>query len=356
MASFNSFSSLSLDAQIHQLIEQLPGLPYQKWISRSLATILALVAEGDQLDRLDWKILSASLQDMQQGFEVFHPYRLMRKVTIFGSARLGADTPEYRMAVEFARKVTELGFMVMTGAGGGIMQAGNEGAGTNCSFGLNIQLPHEQGANPFIAENEKLINFKYFFTRKLFFLKESDAIALFPGGFGTLDEAFETLTLTQNGRFGPAPLVLIDPPGGHYWHDWQAYINKNLAGRGLISPEDSHLYTITDNVDTACQVITDFYRVYHSSRYVDEQFVMRLKCELTDATVEELNADFSDILLSGKITKSAALPAEQGDDTAKLPRLVLHFNRRDFGRLYQLIHRINQLGAIAEASSHPEQR
>jgi len=356
MASFNSSSSFSLDAQVDQLLEQLPDLPYQKWISRSLATILALVAEGDKISRLDWKILSAALQDMQQGFEVFQPYRHVRKVTIFGSARLAADSPEYRMAFEFARKVTELGFMVMTGAGGGIMQAGNEGAGTHCSFGLNIQLPHEQSANPFIAENEKLINFKYFFTRKLFFLKESDAIALFPGGFGTLDEAFETLTLTQNGRFGPAPLVLIDPPGGHYWQDWQAYITKNLAQRGLISPDDSSLYTITDNVDEACQVIANFYQVYHSSRYVDEQFVLRLKCELSDATVAELNADFSDILLSGAITKSAALPAEQGDETEKLPRLVLHFNRRDFGRLYQLIHRINQFGPIASESVHPEQR
>lgn len=354
MADFNSFSSI--ESQLHQLIEQLPSLKYQKWIERSLSTIVDLAGVGDNLDRLDWKILSASLQDMQQGFQVFEPYRHVRKITIFGSARLAPDTAEYRMAVDFAREVTKLGFMVMTGAGGGIMQAGNEGAGTNRSFGLNIQLPYEQTANPFIQDNEKLINFKYFFTRKLFFLKESDAIALFPGGFGTLDEAFETLTLSQNGRFGPAPLVLIDPPGGQYWQDWNNYITKNLAQRGLISPEDASLYTITDNVEAACQAIAKFYRVYHSSRYVNDLFVLRLKCELDDRMVQQLNADFSDILLNGKIAKSTALPAEQGDETEHLPRLVFHFNRRDLGRLYQLIDRINQVGTMAPESVHPESK
>lgn len=354
MASFNSSSSI--EAKINQLIKQLPDLQYQKWISRSLSTIVDLASEGENLDRLDWKILSASLQDMQQGFEMFHPYRHVRKITIFGSARLAADTPEYRMAVDFAREVTQLGFMTITGGGGGIMQAGNEGAGIQRSFGLNIQLPYEQEANPFINANERLINFKYFFTRKLFFLKESDAIALFPGGFGTLDEAFETLTLTQNGRFGPAPLVLIDPPGGHYWKDWDAYITKNLTRRGLISPEDCSLYTITDNLDEACKAITSFYQVYHSSRYVNDFLVLRLKCELSDRSVADLNSEFSDILVSGKIRKSAALPPEKGDETEYLPRLVLHFNRRDLGRLYQLIARINQVGTIAPESVHPEEK
>lgn len=354
MASFSSSSSIQ--SQINQLIEQLPSLKYQKWIARSLATIVDLAAQGENLDPWDWKLLSASLQDMQQGFEVFHSLRHIRKISIFGSGRLAADTPEYCMAVDFAREITKLGFMVITGAGGGIMQAGNQGAGTNCSFGLNIQLPYEQEANPFINDNEKLINFKYFFTRKLFFLKESNAIALFAGGFGTLDEAFETLILTQNGRFGPAPIVLIDPPGSHYWQEWNAYITKNLAQRGLIGPEDSSLYTITDNVDEACKAIAGFYQVYHSSGYVNDRLVLRLKCELSDQNVEQLNADFSDILLSGQITKSAALPAEPGDETEHLPSLVLHFNRRDIGRLYQLIACINKLGAIAPESVDLEEK
>jgi len=208
----------SLQAEIATLINQLPSLEHGKWIQRALAVLVRL--SGEEIERLDWKIVSASLQDMERAFKVFYPYRHVRKVTIFGSARLSSDSPEYRMALDFARYITQQGYMVMTGAGGGIMEAGNEGAGAEKSFGLNIELPFEQGANPFIQGDPKLIPFKYFFTRKLFFLRESDAIALFPGGFGTQDEALECLTLCQTGRYGPIPVVLIDHPGGTYWHAW----------------------------------------------------------------------------------------------------------------------------------------
>ncbi len=244
----------------------------------------------------------------------------------------------------------------MTGGGGGIMQAGNEGAGKENSFGLNIQLPFEQEANPFIEGDRKLIHFKYFFTRKLFLLRESDAVALFPGGFGTQDEAFECMTLSQTGKFGPVPLVLIDRPGGSYWHDWSAYIDKNLRKTGLVSKDDSSLYTITDNLDVACNAITAFYQVYHSSRYVKEKLVIRLKTELSDEQVEQLNADFSDILVKGRIEKSIALPQEAQDETAELPRLVLYFNQRDLGRLYQAIAAINQMGTPTPAAAHPERK
>ena len=235
------------------------------------------------------------------------------------------------------------------------MQAGNEGAGRDNSFGLNIKLPFEQGANSSIDGDDKLIDFKYFFTRKLFFLTESDAIALFPGGFGTQDEAFETLTLCQTGKYGPVPLVLIDKPGGDYWHSWNDYICSQLKAKGLISPEDPCLYTITDNLDVACQTIKDFYRVYHSSRYVGKLFVIRLKLELTDDAVVQLNQEFSDILSRGKIEKSAALPQEQKDtETSNLPRLTLYFNQKSLGRLYQLINKINRLGDVCDATEHPE--
>ena len=245
--------------------------------------------------------------------------------------------------------------MVITGAGGGIMQAGNEGAGKENSFGLNIRLPFEQGANSAIAGDDKLIDFKYFFTRKLFFLKESDAIALFPGGFGTQDEAFETLTLCQTGKYGPVPLVLIDRPGGDYWSSWNDYICSQLKNNGLISPEDPSLYTVTDDLDTACQTIKDFYRVYHSSRYVGKLFVMRLKTELSEAAVEQLNEEFSDILSKGKITKSEALAAERRDlETIDLPRLTFYFNQKSLGRLHQLIAKINLLGDVCDATKHPE--
>lgn len=355
MTSSPPFDTLeSLQADLDELIEQLPNLQHRQLIQQALATIVRLA--GSEIERLDWKILSASLQDMEQGFQLFHTYRHVRKITIFGSARTSPDTAEYRIAVDFARYVTQLGFMVMTGGGGGIMQAGNEGAGRENSFGLNIRLPFEQEANSFIQGDPKLINFKYFFTRKLFLLRESDAIALFPGGFGTQDEAFECMTLSQTGKFGPVPLVLIDRPGGNYWHAWSEYIHKHLVQQRLISPDDPSLYTVTDNLDVACDAITRFYQVYHSSRYVRDKLVIRLKTELSDADVEQLNANFSDILVQGHIEKSQALPQEAQDDTAGLPRLVLYFNQRDLGRLYQMIATINDLGTPSPAAAHPERK
>lgn len=350
--SDDAFKSLQTD--LAALIDQLPTLEHGKWIQRALKVLMRL--SGEEIERLDWKILTASMQDMEGAFQVFYPYRHVRKVTIFGSARIALNAPEYKLAAEFAGYLTQQGFMVITGAGGGIMEAGNKGAGSEKSFGLNIQLPFEQGANSFIEGDPKLINFKYFFTRKLFFLRESDAIALFPGGFGTQDEAFECLTLCQTGRSGPVPLVLIDKAGGTYWQEWDAYIRKNLIERGLVSPEDSSLYTVTDNLDVAYEAINNFYRVYHSSRYVGDQLVIRLKSELSDADVEKLNADFSDILVKGRIEKSRALPQETPDETAELPRLVLYFNRRDSGRLYQLIATISQMGASSPAATHPERK
>jgi len=349
----NNFNS-PVSEQLAELIEQLPTLKYGKLIQRALAVLVRIA--GEEVDRLDWKILSAALEDLEQGFQIFYPFRHIRKITIFGSARISPDTSEYRLAVDFARCISQLGFMVLTGAGGGIMQAGNEGAGREHSFGLNIQLPFEQEANPFIAGDLKFINFKYFFTRKLFFLRESDAVALFAGGFGTQDEAFETLTLCQTGKYGPSPLVLIDEPGGDYWFQWNEHVQKNLLQRGLISPEDLSLYTITDDIGVACDTIRNFYQVYHSSRYVGKQFVMRLNCELSDAQVEQLNEDFNDILVEGKIERSNVLPQEIGDGTEHLPRLVFHFNQRNFGRLYQLIHQVNRIGILPPKAEHPERK
>ena len=343
-----------IDQEVSKLLNNLPNLKQQKWIGRSLSTIVNIAEE--ELERLDWKILAASLQDMEKGFKTFYPYRHIRKITIFGSARVSPDTPEYKMAVQFAHHITKQGFMVMTGAGPGIMQAGNEGAGSNKSFGLNIQLPFEQESNPFIRGDNKLINFKYFFTRKLFFLKETDAIVLFPGGFGTLDETFETLALVQTGKFGPAPLILIDYPDGNYWHDWNDFIHKQLLLRGLISPKDCNFYTITDNLESACEAITNFYRVYHSSRYVGEKFVIRLKSELSEKDLDFLNQEFRDILTVGNIEKSRVLPEESEDQTSHLPRLVMHFNQKDIGRLYQMIAHINQEGGNIPKFTRPDRK
>lgn len=342
----------SLRSDVVDLLDRLPSLKHRELIQLALSTIVQM-ADAD-LERLDWKICNAALRDMEQGFQAFHPYRHVRKISIFGSARVQPESEDYALAVEFARRITQQGFMVITGGGGGIMQAGNEGAGSENSFGLNIQLPFEQGANPFIANDPKLLYFKYFFTRKLFFMRESDALALFPGGFGTQDEAFECLTLCQTGKAPPVPLVLIDKPGGNYWHDWQHYIQQQLLARGLVSPEDPHIYTITEDLDAACAAIADFYRVFHSCRYVGNRLVIRLNNELSDDAVANLNEQFSDILVKGRIEKSAPLPQEAQDIHVGVSRLLLHFNQRDLGRLYQFINAINQLGRVEKPLTHPE--
>jgi len=340
--------------EIKKLLDRLPDLKHGELLKRSLEVLMRIATE--EVDCQDLKILTYTLEDLEKGFKVFYPYRHVRKITIFGSARTSPESSEYLLAVEFARRVVDLGFMVLTGAGGGIMQAGNEGAGSQRSFGLNIKLPFEQESNPYIAGDPKLIDFKYFFTRKLFFLRESDAIALFPGGFGTQDEAFETLTLCQTGKYGPSPLVLIDEPGGDYWQSWNKYICSQLLSRGLISPEDPCLYSITDDLEEACAVIRNFYRVYHSCHYVNGKLVMRLNAEVTDQFVEELNQDFSNILVEGRIEKTKALPEEIGEETANLPRLIFDFNQRDFGKLYQMINRINKLEIPSPEIEHPERK
>jgi uncharacterized protein (TIGR00730 family) len=350
MGNIDALSNLK--TELIATIDRLPTMSNGKWVQRALESILRL-AEAE-IDRLDWKILSASIDDMERAFQVFYPYRHVRKIAVFGSARTSPNTPEYRIARDFAELITQQGFMTITGAGGGIMAAANEGAGAENSFGLNIKLPYEQGANQYIAGDPKAIAFKYFFTRKLFFLRESDAVALFPGGFGTQDEALETLTLCQTGRYGPVPLVLVDRPGGTYWRDWDEYLRKHLAATGLIGAEDTSLYTITDDLQVAVIAIRNFYCVYHSSRFVGDEFVMRLKVDICDRDLELLNTEFSDLVASGKIARTKALPVELDDPTVDLPRLVFKFDRREYGRLYRMINVLNQMSGDFCMDSHPE--
>ncbi|HBW57266.1 MAG TPA: TIGR00730 family Rossman fold protein [Oscillatoriales bacterium UBA8482] len=284
--------------------------------------------------------------------------RMEKEVTILGSARFKDGQEDYKIARGLGQLLGKNGFTTITGGGPGIMEGANRGAYEvgGKSVGLNIQLPFEQSSNPYIQGNKKAIMFKYFFTRKLFFLRESDALAMFPGGFGTLDETFECLTLIQTGKFGPAPLILVDRPGGDYWYDLNKFIHKQLLNRGLISPDDPSFYTITDDLSVACEAIASFYRVYHSSRYVKDQYVMRLKSELSEQQVEQLNTEFHDLLSKGRIEKTQTLPEEMGDDTQELPRLIFHFNQRRVGRLYQMIYRINSMGATSPEAAHPEQK
>jgi hypothetical protein len=296
----------------------------------------------DVQDRGDVRVIRTALRELRYAFRLFAPYEAKPKVTIFGSARTLPTRGEYLEAVEFAKKISEAGFMVITGAGPGIMQAGHEGAGSENSFGANIRLPWEQSANPVIDKDKKLISFKYFFTRKLTFIRHSDAIVLFPGGFGTLDEGYEALTLMQTGKGRLVPLVLLDRPGGNYWKTWDKNIREHLLRAQLISPDDLSLYTLADSATQAVRIITRFYRNYHSSRFVKDQLIIRLKHPPMPSAIEALNADFADIVMGEKFRVLEPTPDEREDnDRLDLPRIGFGFDRRQYGRLRQLIDVLN---------------
>jgi uncharacterized protein (TIGR00730 family) len=301
--------------------------------------VTALKVEHSQLSRGDAKILSRAMRELRYGFRIFKDYREKRKVTIFGSARTPKDHPEYKQALAFSKLMAENGFMAITGAGPGIMKAGNEGAGKDNSFGINIKLPFEQAANEFISKDPRFIDCRFFFTRKLMFLKETSAVAFFPGGFGTHDEAMESLTLVQTGKADMMPLVFIDAPGGDYWKDWQRYVEKHLLKPGKISPPDFHIFKVTDSVDAAVQEIVQFYKNFHSMRFVKDNLVIRLLKSPSQALLEKLNVEFKGICARGTIVSSPAYPEET--DHLQLPRISFQFNRMDYGHLRQLIDCLN---------------
>ena len=302
----------------------------------------ALKLLTDVEPRGDVRVIQTAVRELRYAFKLFAPHAEVRKVTIFGSARTAPNKQEYHQAVEFARKIADAGWMVITGAGPGIMQAGHEGAGPQRSFGANIRLPWEQSANPVIQHDKKLITFKYFFTRKLTFVRNSDAIVLFPGGFGTMDEGYEALTLMQTGKSRIMPLVLMDRTGGAYWKTWDKHVREHLLRNGLISPEDVNLYHITDDCDHAVKFITRFYRNYHSMRFVRDLLVIRLRNKPSATAISGLNEDFGDIINAGKIEFIEATPEEREENQfVDLPRIGFEFNKRDYGRLRQLIDVLN---------------
>jgi len=304
----------------------------------------ALRLLDDRTDRLDTKVITLAFKELRYASKIFAPYRNRRKVTVFGSARTKTNAMEYQQAVDFAKAIVERDFMVITGGGEGIMGAAQRGAGRDNSFGLNIRLPFEQEPNDEIAGDRKLINFKYFFTRKLCFIKESDAIVLFPGGFGTHDEGFEALTLMQTGKSQPKPLVFIDRPRGNYWKTWWRFVEDQLLDRELIDKYDLSLFKVTDNVADACEEIAHFYRNYHSSRYIRDLLVLRMKHPVTDGLIRTLNDRFASICSNGgKFRASKPFPEEDSEPELKdFHRVVFDFNRSDFGRLRSVIDVINQ--------------
>jgi uncharacterized protein (TIGR00730 family) len=330
-----------VDEAIHDLIEVVGGVR-RPGIVREM--ILASLKAGQEDDgRVDLKLMNTSLKEMRFTAKAFSPYRDVKKVTVFGSARTRPDETAYEMARLLGQKLAESGYMVITGGGGGIMQAVNEGAGPDYSFGVNIRLPFEQKSNPVIEGSLRNISYKYFFNRKVAFLKESDAIVLFPGGFGTLDEAMETLTLVQTGKRNPVPLVLVDEPGGSYWMRWIAFVKDTLLERGYISQSDLTLFERVDSADDAVQSINHFYARYHSLRYIEDHLVIRLTSGIEQRKLEELKGCFSDILRpDGDMYLSGPLPEEMDEPEIKhLPRLILNFKRDNFGRLRELIDALN---------------
>ena len=318
----------------------------------SRVTIEELVAEmhgtvdglgEDGTGRADLKLLSRTLKELRRAFRVFDRLRGRPKVTVFGSARLPAGSPAYRQAESFGRAMARSGWFVVTGAGEGIMEAAHIGAGREHSIGVNILLPSEQTENTVMERNPHLIHTKYFFTRKLLFLKESSGVVLFPGGFGTMDEAFEVLTLLQTGKTHPFPVVLVDEPGGIYWTTWRRFLENNLLKSGMISVEDFSLFRITSSVEEAVREIHGYYRVFHSMRYTGRDLVIRIREPLAPDALAALNRYFPDLLLEGSISQGKALPEEADEpEIADLPRIVFRFNSGSQGRLRQLIDHLNR--------------
>ncbi len=289
----------------------------------------------------DLKIANAALGEMAEAFRVFRPYRHIRKITMFGSARTKPEDPVYILARDLAATLAAAGWMVVTGAGPGIMAAGLEGAGREHAFGVNIRLPNEESANAFIARDPKLVEMRYFFTRKLMLIKESHAYAILPGGFGTQDEAFELLTLLQTGKAEPAPVVMVETPGGTYWHEWLRFVKEQAIAAGWISPEDTALFKVTNTMEEASAEILGFYRNYHSLRWVGDLLVIRVQVQPSKAELAELNKRFGDIVLRGSIRTAGPFPPER-NDYPELPRLAFRFDRFHYARLRMLIDALNE--------------
>ncbi len=335
-----SRTNKELDELIDTLMSKT-GVHHPEMIREMIISALKAGQENDYL--ADLKLMRTTMKEMRYTNKVFGPFRDRKKVTIFGSARTEPSEPIYQKCVTFSRMLAERGYMAITGGGGGIMQAGNEGAGAENSFAVNIRLPFEQETNPVMEKSKNVITYKYFFNRKVAFLKEAHAVVLFPGGFGTLDEAMETLTLMQTGKNPPMPLILIDDDKGDYWEIWLDFVKKSLLKKGLISGEDFSLFSITRDPAEAVQMIDDFYKVYHSSRFIKNTLIFRLNKTLTEEQVETLQSEFNEIIADGTCLKLCGPFPEEADqpDLLEMPRLALEFNHRSYGLLKAFIRRIN---------------
>jgi uncharacterized protein (TIGR00730 family) len=329
-----------LDRQVEAIIDSLPAGRNADLVFELMTSAIRLAQDG--ASRGDLKVANASLKELRYSFQVFAPYRAARKASIFGSARTRPDDPLYDQARRLAAALAEQDWMIITGAGPGIMTAGIEGAGVDHAFGVSIRLPFEATTSEFLEGDPKLVNFRYFFTRKLTFVKESDGFALLPGGFGTLDEAFETLTLIQTGKAQPAPVVLLDVPGGTYWQGWNEFVEAELDRRGYISAEDMRFLLVTDDVDVAVEELTGFYANYHSMRFVEGELVLRVQHAPDDEQLVALNDVFAPIVTRGKIERVGPSKVEIKDkDFPELERIRFRFDRRNWARVRELIDALN---------------
>jgi uncharacterized protein (TIGR00730 family) len=334
------------DARVRELVRDWGAEKSPELIEEMIVTALKMAR--DQMSVADLKLINRSLKELRYAAKVFAPYRDFRKVVVFGSARTPPSEPDFKVAEDFARTMVGQKYMVITGGGEGIMGAAQRGAGRENSFGLNIRLPFEQHANEIIEGDRKLINFNYFFTRKLNFVKETHAFALFPGGFGTMNEAFEILTLMQTGKARIIPVVMLDRPGGAYWQTWMQFMTEHLSKFGFLSPEDLNFFKIVGTVDEAVAEILQFYKVYHSARWVGEEFVIRISRRLSNKAIVDLSKQFADIVRAGEIVQGTALRQEKNEpEIWDLPRLVFTPHRRNFGRFRQLIDAINLAADVA---------
>jgi uncharacterized protein (TIGR00730 family) len=341
-ASRETASRATLQREIDALLAA-GGIQGSERLRRELL-VTAVELATDDVDRLDLKIATAALAEMRDAFRVFAPYEHVPKVTIFGSARTRPDDPLYEQARRVAALLADQGWMVVTGAGPGIMAAGMEGAGRERSIGVSIRLPWEQSANSIIAGDAKYVSMKYFFTRKLMLIKESKAFVCLPGGFGTLDETFELLTLTQTGKGLPVPIVFLDMPGDTFWQIVKSFIEEQLVTRGLVSPADVGLFLVTDDCAVASQEILGFYANYESLRYVGDQLVIRLRHAPTDEQLDDLNRRFGELCMRGRIERTEPLSVELREhDALDLARIRFTFARHGFAQLRSLIDALNDL-------------
>lgn len=346
--------SMDLMTQLESLLSGPTSDMRTSLIREMMAGIIKF--QDPRINMLDIKIVNRALKELRYAFRVFQPYEHCLKVSIYGSARTPQDDPDFQLAARFGRLLSQRGFMVITGAGPGIMEAGHQGAGKDMSFGVNIMLPFEQSANATIADDPKLVHLKYFFTRKLLFVRESQAAAFFPGGFGTMDEAFELLTLLQTGKANLVPIVCLQAPGSGYWDQWMDFVSGQLLPRGLISESDLSLFKIFDHEEPAVQEIQNFYRNFHSCRFVGDQLVIRIRHGLSPLQVVEAQSKFMDLCATGSFEQVPAFPQEQDEpEILHLSRLAFHYHRKEAGRLRQFLNWLNGLAVESSPQGNSAQ-